>query len=79
MTNQMTRTQAEVLAQEMKEVSEKMKHVAWRIHYYGGMAAEPQMRARELSRVADMVYACGMRGRKEGKDVKDTTLKEATK
>ena len=48
---------AEVLAQELKELSEKMKSVAWRIHYYGGMAAEPQMRARELSGAADMVYA----------------------
>ena len=67
MTNQMTRTQAEVLAQEMKEVSEKMKHVAWRIHYYGGMAAEPQMRARELSRAADMVYAWACEVEKEEK------------
>ena len=56
-TKKLTRSQAEVLEQELKDVSEKMKSVAWRIHYYGGMAAEPQMRARELSRAADMVYA----------------------
>ena len=62
-----TVTTAEVLAQELKELSEKMKSVAWRIHYYGGMAAEPQMRARELSGAADMVYAWSC---EVGKDVK---------
>jgi hypothetical protein len=56
-TKKMTRSQADVMAQELKELSEKMKSTAWRIHYYGGMAAEPQMRARELSGAADMVYA----------------------
>jgi len=65
--DKMTRTQAEVLAQELIEVAGKMKTVAWRIHYYGGMSAEPQMRARELSRAADMVYAWSCEVEKEGK------------
>jgi hypothetical protein len=51
----------------VSELSEKMKSAAWRIHYYGGMAAEPQMRARELSGAADMVYAWAYEVEKEGK------------
>ena len=66
-TKKMTSQMAEVLAQELKEVSDKMKSVAWHIHYYGGMAAEPQMRARELSRAADMVYAWACEVAKEAK------------
>jgi hypothetical protein len=60
-----TGTKAEVLAHELIELAVKMKNVAWRIHYYGGMAAEPQMRARELSRAADMVYAWSCEVEKE--------------
>ncbi len=56
-TKKPTGPTAEDLAHELKELSEKMKSVAWRIDYYGVMAAEPQMRSRELSRAADMVYA----------------------
>jgi hypothetical protein len=64
-TKKLTRSQAEVLAQELKELSEKMKSTAWRIHYYGGMAAESQMRARELSGAADMVYKWALEVKKE--------------
>lgn len=66
-TKKLTRSQAEVLAQELSEVSGKMKRAAWRIRYYGGMAAEPQMRARELSGAADMVYAWACEVEKEAK------------
>jgi hypothetical protein len=62
-----TITTADVMAQELKELSEKMKSAAWRIHYYGGMDAEPQMRARELSGAADMVYAWACEAAKEAK------------
>ena len=47
---------AEELSDELEDLSIKMHVASSHIRYYGGMAAEPQMRARELSRAADMVY-----------------------
>jgi hypothetical protein len=58
---------AEELAKELYHLSVRMHVVSYRIKYYGGMAAEPQMRAHELSRAADMVYAWACEVEKEGK------------
>ncbi len=58
---------AEELSEELYSLSVRMHVVSYRIEYFGGMAAEPQMRARELSRAADMVYEWSLEVKKEGK------------
>ena len=66
-TNKPTATMSEQLSKELFDLSARMKNVSWRIHYYGGLSAELQMRARELSRAADMVYEWSREVKKEGK------------
>ena len=56
-TKKPTGPTAEELSEELYHLSVRMHVVSYRIEYFGGMAAEPQMRARELSSAADMVYA----------------------
>ncbi len=58
---------AEELSEELYHLSVRMYVVSYRIEYFGGMAAEPQMRARELSRAADMVFKWSREVKKEGK------------
>ena len=62
-----TVTTAEKLAGELYHLAVRMHVVSFRIECFGGMAAEPQMRARELSRAADMVYKWSRDVKKEGK------------
>jgi len=58
---------AEELSEELDILSIRMHVASSHISYYGGMDAEPQMRARELSRAADMVYKWSREVKKEGK------------
>jgi len=58
---------AEELAEELHHLAVRMHVVSYRIEYFGGLAAVPQMRARELSRAADMVYKWALEVKKEGK------------
>jgi hypothetical protein len=71
MTNRPTKkptiTTAEELAEELEILSIRMHVVSSNIRYFGGMAAEPQKRARELSMAADMVYEWSREVKKEGK------------
>jgi hypothetical protein len=66
-TKKPTGPTAEELSEELEELSIKMYVASSRIRYYGGIAAEPQMRARELSRAAEMVYKWAREVKKEGK------------
>ena len=66
-TKKPTRQTADELAEELFHLSVRMHVVSFRIEYFGGMAAEPQMRARELSRAADMVFKWSREVKKEGK------------
>jgi hypothetical protein len=71
MTNRQTKKPtgptAEELSEELFHLAVRMHVVSYRIEYFGGMAAEPQMRARELSGAADMVYKWSREVKKEGK------------
>jgi hypothetical protein len=58
---------AEELSEELYHLSVRMYVVSFRIEYFGGMAAEQQMRARELSRAADMVFTWSREVKKEAK------------
>ncbi len=66
-TKKPTGPTAEQLCAELNALADRMCVASHHIRYYGGMAAEPQMRARELSRAADMVYAWAREVKKEGK------------
>ena len=66
-TDNPTASTSEQLSSELCALAAKMKIVAWRIHYYGGLSAEALMRSRELSGAADMVYKWAREVKKEGK------------
>jgi len=66
-TKKPTGPTAEELADDLFRLAVRMHVVSYRIEYFGGLAAEPQMRARELSRAADMVYEWSREVKKEGK------------
>jgi hypothetical protein len=58
---------SEQLSAELNALADRMCVASHHIRCYGGMAAEPQIRALELSRAADMVYAWAREVEKEGK------------
>jgi hypothetical protein len=66
-TKKPTGPTAEELADELEILSIRMHVASSHIRYFGGMAAEPQKRARELSRAAEMVYEWSREVKKEGK------------
>jgi hypothetical protein len=66
-TKKPTGPTAEELSEELDILSIRMYVASSHIRYFGGMAAEPQMRARELSGAADMVFKWSRDVKKEGK------------
>jgi hypothetical protein len=66
-TKKPTGPNADDLHAHLFQLSCRMHVVAYRIEYFGGMDAKQQMRARELSRAADMVYRFSCEMKKEVK------------